>query len=69
MGHGDRTDSVGTANRVGAWLFSLAAPLWSALPLLGTLPSAGLLRRTLIREWLCLVHIRVLAAARSIVWL
>jgi hypothetical protein len=65
MDQRDRARNIGTAGRVGAWLFPLAAPLWSALPLLGTLISAGLLRWTLIREWLCLVHIRVLAAERS----
>jgi hypothetical protein len=58
------TTRVGASTRVGAWLFSLAAALWSALPLLATRISAGLLRWTLIREWLCLIHIRVLAAAR-----
>jgi hypothetical protein len=64
MDHRDGAENIGTASRVGAWLFSLAAPLWPTLPLLETLISAGLLRWTLIREWLCLIHIRVLAAAR-----
>jgi hypothetical protein len=64
MDQRDWAKDVGAASRVGAWLFPLAAPLWPTLPLLGTLLSAGLLRWTLIREWLCLIHIRVLAAAR-----
>jgi hypothetical protein len=59
-----RARDTGAASRVRAWLFSLAAPLWPTLSLLGTLLSAVLLRWTLIREWLCLIHIRVLEAAR-----
>lgn len=55
-----------TVGIIWAQAFPLAAPLWPALPLFRTLlRSATLLGRALIRVRLCLVHIRVLAAALS----
>jgi hypothetical protein len=47
---------VETFFRFGAWLLPLAAPV-------GAAPLALLIRRTLIRVRLCLVHLRVLAVA------